>query len=560
VFILRGIGKGLKWLGGAIVAPIAKLRQRRGFWRIVRCIVHALAIAAIVAALAWVNYFFELDTYLRTPWPILRLVWLPLLFLLCYALLWLGWYVCRAIASDGEPSPFPEIERAWQSAINDARQAGIDVARTPLYLLVGRPRGRMHDLIHAAGVPLVTAPSAGDDETPVQVFANREAIFVSCAGVSLLGRQAELLAQAAAQRRQVAEPWPDENHHEPADADVAVDEIPVNSPAGDGDGGSGVATQTTSHPLAAAAHDRLSQLEGHVATLVGEEAEGADAAPQSTFAECESLETELQAALLKDAAEVETISARLRYLCRLIVDERCPHVPVNAVVLMASADAMDADEAAGHVGVLAAEDLDVIHEATQVECPDVFLLCDVEDSPGGTELIARFPEQQRHRRLGVRLPEVACADAAEAGELVHEAVRWLCDDLLPAMVHRLVQTPQTDAEHRDALSSNKALYHFLYRMRQRRERLARSLRRAIIGAGGVSHRLAGCYLVATGEDGRRRQGFAEAVFAQLPELAQTVAWTPAAIRRDRRQHMIARCGYVALASLAAVLGIAILAF
>ena len=549
MFALKWIWKGMKWLGAALVAPVTKLRQVRGIGRILLCIVHALAVLTIVGLLGFANWFFGLDTLLRTPYPILRMAWLPILFLLSYALIWLGWYTCRAIAYEQNTSPFPDIHGAWQRATAQLAKAGVDLAKTPLYLLVGRPRGRMHDLLHAAGTPLVSAPTADDANAPVQIFANREAIFVSCSEVSLLGRQAEMFASAIAQHRQLEDDWSAGPRQ--ANADVALDEIPIESTPG-----GAVATATLTSPAVPATQDRLAQLEGHVATLVDEH-EGATV--QSTV-DATAIATEptidLQETLLKDAVEVKTISARLRYLCELIVEARQPHVPINSVLLLASSDALDCEETAGHLGVLASEDLDAINDVTKVHCPHVMLICDVEESPGGKELIARFPEEQRHRRLGVRLPNVSRASGEETADVVVEGAKWLCDSLLPPLVHRLLRSPESKQDESDTLRSNTALYQFLFMMRRRRDRLARMLRRSVFGARGRIYPLAGCYLAATGEDSGREQGFAEAVFAQLPEFAQEVSWTDEAIARDRRQRSLARCGYAALAALAAVLMIA----
>ena len=548
---LQWLWKGIKWIGAALVAPVTKLRQVRGIGPIMLCIVHALAVLTIVGLLGLANWYFGLDTLLRTPFPILRLTWLPVMFLLGYAMVWLGWYTCRAIANDRDTALFPDIHHTWRRAMSLATKAGIDTVNTPLYLLLGRPRGRMHDLLHAAGVPLITAPSADDADDPVHVFANREAIFVSCAEVSLLGVQAEMFSTAIAQKRRHEDHW--SNNPQPANADVALDEIPFESTTA-----GPVATATRTAPTSTATNERLSQLEGHVATLVEEHAGAESIEESSSLAPGEELD--LQSALLKDAVEVETVSARLRYLCQLIVEQRQSRVPINAAIMLASADALDCDETAGHIGVLAAEDLDVVHEATQVHCPHLMLVCDIEETTGGTELIARFPDEQRHRRLGVRLPNVSRASADETTDLVGEGAHWLCDSLLPPLVHRLIQTPNSQQEESEALQSNTALYQFLNKMRGRRDRLVRMLRRSVLGASQRVYPLAGCYLVATGEDGARQQGFTEAVFAQLPELAQEVSWTDEAIRRDRRQRSLARCGYAALATLAAVLVIAAFGF
>ncbi len=61
-----------------------------------RWAVHALVVLAVVAALFWLNHVLDLDRVLRSPWPALHQVWLPLLFLLAYALCWLGWWLLEA--------------------------------------------------------------------------------------------------------------------------------------------------------------------------------------------------------------------------------------------------------------------------------------------------------------------------------------------------------------------------------------------------------------------------------------------------------------------------------
>lgn len=555
--IVQAIWNGLKWLGGVIVAPVAKLRQVRGIGRIVRYVVHALVILLVLVGLTWANYYFQLDAALRTPVPGLRLVWLPLLFLLVYSLCWLGWYVSRLIAAGQEASPFPDIDAAWRTATDAIARAGIDIAKTPLYLIVGRPAGETLDLIRAARLPLAIPPSPPSDQlAPLTVFAQRDAIYVSCHEVSLLGRQAELFAQAiASAANKTSTIVSEDTNQEAENADVELDAIPI----GDSDGGVLTATRTTS-AVELQARAGLSLVEDHVAMLVEDSLACETAFETQVQCELDPLPIDLTAALLKDAAEVERITARLEHLCQLIALERQPFVPVNAVLMLTSAVAADCDEAANHVGALAQQDLDAIHAATEVVCPHVALVCDLEQTPGGTELLARFPEEQRQRRLGVRLPTIAECDITKAGEVIDEAIGWLCQGLLPPLIYRLLRAPTDDARTSgETLRGNVALYRFLYRLRHRQQRLARILRRATCCDSQHAGSLAGCYLVATGSDSERQQGFAEAIFAQLPQLASSLAWTPAALDRDARQRRLARCGYASLAALGAMLIVALFA-
>src|SRR5262245_43751446 len=62
-------------------------RRRRLFW----LVLHVLAVVLMVVLLAFVNRAAGVERLLRLRWFGLDRVWLPLLFLLVYALLWLGW-------------------------------------------------------------------------------------------------------------------------------------------------------------------------------------------------------------------------------------------------------------------------------------------------------------------------------------------------------------------------------------------------------------------------------------------------------------------------------------
>src|SRR5205085_10340970 len=70
--------------------------------------------------------------------------------------------------------------------------AGIDLTAAPLFLVLGRPAGGEAALFQAAQLQLAVkmAPPRGD--APLHVFANRDGIYVTCAGASLLGRQSLL--------------------------------------------------------------------------------------------------------------------------------------------------------------------------------------------------------------------------------------------------------------------------------------------------------------------------------------------------------------------------------
>ena len=71
--------------------------------------------------------------------PLLRRVWLPLLFLLFYLLGWLIRWFWGLMRAAPEESPFPDIDRAWEEAKPVLADARLGLGEAPLFLLLGRP-------------------------------------------------------------------------------------------------------------------------------------------------------------------------------------------------------------------------------------------------------------------------------------------------------------------------------------------------------------------------------------------------------------------------------------
>src|SRR5271170_6851788 len=86
---------------------------------------HVLIVLAVVVVLFWLNHALDLDRVLRSPWPALHYVWLPLLFLLGYGLFWLGWWLLRLLGAEPEAADFPDVARAWAEAQQALAAEGI---------------------------------------------------------------------------------------------------------------------------------------------------------------------------------------------------------------------------------------------------------------------------------------------------------------------------------------------------------------------------------------------------------------------------------------------------
>src|SRR5262245_11512429 len=65
-------------------------------------VLHVAAFVGVLCFLWWINVILDLDKVLRAPWPWLHQFWLPLLFLLGYALYWLGRWLWALLAPIGD--------------------------------------------------------------------------------------------------------------------------------------------------------------------------------------------------------------------------------------------------------------------------------------------------------------------------------------------------------------------------------------------------------------------------------------------------------------------------
>src|SRR5262249_44673085 len=140
----------------------------------------------------------------------------------------------------------------------------------------------------AAQLPLAVKQTPADPQAPLHVYATREAIYVTCAGASLLGRQAAILA---------------------GEVEGAVG--PGAPPAGEVDPGA------TLVPGAMAPAKKVADVVGDIAKKGG-----AATDEERRMLRRLARRDQRQASLLKDPALVTDLSARLRHLCRLVARDR----------------------------------------------------------------------------------------------------------------------------------------------------------------------------------------------------------------------------------------------
>ena len=307
--------------------------------------------------------------------------------------------------------------------------------------------------------------------------------------------------------------------------DLSVDEASYSfagaaGNAGGGEfGGPAVATATVEKTQATAlpqAETSLGLIESNIALL---DSETIPHSQQKAEPESSSYQPASRKVLpiLQNELEIESTIARLSFLCELVNQMRRPYCPINGIVVLVPFSATQNETLANHAGMLVEQDLQAIRDSLMVEAPRIAVICDIQQINGCTDLIGRFPQQQKHRRLGIKFPLVPPCDQARVSEMIVEGLEWMCFRMIPPLVNRLFLTDNND-NLAIVSDGNRRIYQFSQLLRGRQKQLERLIRRAFMCQTGSNGRLRGCYLSATGTESQLEQGFTAGIFSQVLEM------------------------------------------
>jgi hypothetical protein len=517
----------------ALLIPfLSSARTLRGWGRGLRWTLTILLLVGILGGLTWINFHFGLDVLLpRAPIVFgIRLAnfWLPILALLLYALLWLGWWLWKLLGPESEVIEFADIDEAWEEAVHALNLASIDVREAPLFLVLGRPSGPEQALLDGAQLQLKVSHAPNRPTAPLHVYANRDGIYVTCAGASLLGQQAAILA---------------------GEADAALEGI--------ADGAYGTPAADAFKTLQP--QGQLLNVQA-VLARAREQGRGADQLTEEEKLEIKRLIARDEAEhaqrprqprplLLKNTEEVARLNARLKYLCRVIVRDRHPYCPVNGILLLIPFEANDTREDADQMGMICQQDLTTARQTLQVNCPLFALVCDLEKAQGFQDFLERFPPDQRQRRVGQRFPLAPdLRDNEDLLEVIDRSVQWISSSLFPTWIYRLFRVERDGREEfAPIVTGNVHLYQMLGQMRERQKRLSGLVVRSLTTSGHDEPWLfGGCYVAATGADSANEQAFIAGVFRRLTDNQNYVSWTSQATEEEANYHRWTNYGYGAI--------------
>jgi hypothetical protein len=525
----------LSWVRGLVglVLPVfAEAADFRSWPRWVKALVHVLVLASLLYGLHLLTPY--LQPLLKTKANnFVQQYYLVLVGVLVYLLTWVGYFIWQLLTRT-DAAEFPDIEQAWAEAVRRLAQAGYRLADYPLFLVIGKPASDVDGLFLASKLKIdVRAPTGA--ESPVRVFAGRDAIYVTCGGASAWSRFADALADPDAGG------LPGFAGGDPADPGKTITpgQALGNVDPRLQDEFYALLRLQSERPLAPDEEERLKEVGDLIARAKGP----------------------TRRAVGLSAADQALGPKRLAYLCRLIARDRRPLCPVNGALVLVPWEALGSDETCSAAVPVLAADVAAARQAFAQRYPQYVMVCDLEHGFGFDEFRRGFPKEMLRQRIGQRLPVVPDRDPAALAEVFDRAADWIRLNVLASWVVRFLRLEWPPEVRKSGLfvpTYNRKLFTFLHEVYERGPRLGRLLARGLppdptAAATGDAldayPLIGGCYLAATGRD-ERDQAFAAGVFERLAQSQDSVSWTAAAVAENRAYRRLATALYVAALALA----------
>ena len=534
--ILEVIGAIFRWLLGAIAPMFAPVLSPVALaW-----FVHLLLLAGVSVGLYYVQMYTGIKDKIRGP-DFIRPYWLVILFALAYGLAWATMWLSGLLAPRQTTAIYPDLDEAWDSIKSSLEKAGIGLADTPVLLVLGElPSG--YDALFRALPQGLSVNGGSPGGSPLRAYANRDAIYLTLEGATLLGIQetGEILLA----------PAPTDSNAGGMASIGAGASIGIGKSVGMSMGGSvggmgGTLQQIQKiiqqarqqgRPLTDAEKEQIRELSGTPAA--GAPTRGASSS----------------GSVLQNPQIVAETADRLAHVCNLVAAARWPLCPINGAILTIPISATDRDDAAQQWGLVARQDLAVIEEVFQLQFPVFALVGEAETLPGGGLFFERFAVDKGNQRLGKSFPLNPQIAPDELPDAIEENVGWIFGNLLSYWSIRLtrIDGANVSTDTRD----NGQLVRFRSELLKRAPHLARLVSRAMT-AGDRAPVFGGCYISAVLKSAPDHAKFARDFFKKVQDSQGFVAWTDDALVRDAGYRSRTMQGYVLLAVvLVAVLGLA----
>ncbi len=468
-----------------------------------------LLICAVVAFVAvWITQG------AAEPWHYMLHWRTPVILLLLIAIPPIVYFAVRSWL-EGEVSPFPDIEQAWNAGLAALVENGLDPTDLPVFLVLGESDDRhIKALFAAAGLEFaVQHVPAG--RAPLRWYAGEDGIFLVCPDASHLSRLSSLSSER------------------PTDTSAAAADIRGTAQSPDSLRGTldpgGVRGEVGFRPTDSVVPSDVAAGPSVRGTLVPGAMEGVGA-PGTSQPSAPSAGGGLSR---RDAEEQ---IARLRYVCRLLSRLRQPLCPLNGILTVLPFRAVNDVMLAKDIPSAVQADLTAVRQVARVRCPVTALVTGMESERGFGELVRRVgAARAKSNRFGKGY-DVWNPPTAENIDAFSSHACGAFEDWVYSLFR------ETDGLSKPG---NAKLYTLLCKIRSE---LRGRLRQILLHGYSFDPEdprdqdallFSGCYFAATGET-EDRQAFVRNVFEKIVDLEAELEWTEEALDEDDRYHAAAR--------------------
>ncbi|HEV3384899.1 MAG TPA: type VI secretion protein IcmF/TssM N-terminal domain-containing protein [Gemmata sp.] len=528
-----GISSIARWFAGAFIPMFARPTAPVGLaW-----FLHLVLVAAISIGLYYAQPYLPITRNIQHGPLWFRPFWLSALFLLAYALTWSAAWLWGLLAPRQATTEFPDLDSAWGEILAALEKAGIGIADTPLFFVFGEFLAGFEALFRALPNGLIVAGGSAPG-SPIRAFANRDGIYLTVSGASLLGYQSWMGTSTG-----------DENTGAVGDSisrSIGVGaSIGIDQSVGISIGGSVVGSVGVGGPLneiqriIRRARDENRPLNEEEKRRVRELSSGGGGAASKPA----SPSGPAAGSVLQNPRLVAEATGRLQHVCGLVARARWPLCGANGLLLSIPVAASDRDDGAQQWGLVAREDLIQTQAALRLNFPVYALVGGAENLPGGVTFFERFAADRGSHRLGKGFPLNPDLPPDKVGSEIEKATNWTFGSLLPYWVFKMMRADGTSSsETRD----NAGLVRFLVELRRRASRMANLMSRALAFRDDRVPSFGGCYLAVTLPADPNDVKFAKEFFKKVESSQGYVSWTEEAYADDASYRSATRLGYTFL--------------
>lgn len=472
-------------------------------------------------------------------------IWCGIMFVIIYCIIRVVLYLLEVLGIEDE-SDFPDIEEDWSGILDALERERLPIDDIPLFVVNGfTPQQEQSAFEEACSIEWkVVSPPLSQKSAVLRVFANDDAIFLSCTGIGVTNFQQGKVATSSPAPGSLSAPTAAPLGAGGTMQAGQIEQVVAQARTATGTSRAAAAVAPPQDtPAAPTTAPQPKGLGGFFGTI----APGGLKRAMETFTALNKSDAKgYGKKRLTPVSEMESEIGvrRMEFVCQLISQAREPYCPINGMLQAVPLSWAEETDYARKLAPALRDDLIAVHSRLQLQFPVVLAITELDAVTGMREFILRAERMQpglRMSRAGTSFAAGADVSEANAEWAVDRSIQWFRGWVYSAFSY--------DLDSRD----NQKLFHMLCEIDQRRSGLVTLLRDSLYKVVQPRPRLHGCYLCATGP-ASTEQGFVRGILDKMGQSQGDVAWTPQLRRNQARSQTIA-FAFIATAIVLSVISI-----